>query len=213
MAHPDIQQIQRFSDGELDKRRARDVEAHIRDCPKCTVTVNQLEKIGQLVQLAAHQINIDVNMDGFADAVLERISDEKAEQSVSWREKIKVWLGEFVRYQRRIWVPTFATAGVAGATLLVVIGVAQQQQISASDLPSTPLSSDSASMIGAGSLSSSSNVMPGAGSLPPGSNVLSVSFGSSVDGALFQLEGKDGSTTAVIWVDEGKAERMEVTPT
>lgn len=40
---------------------------------------------------------------------------------------------------------------------------------------------------------------------PPSSSVMSVSFGSSVDGTVFELEDKDGSTTAVIWVDEGKS--------
>lgn len=40
---------------------------------------------------------------------------------------------------------------------------------------------------------------------PEGSAVLSVSFGSSVDGTVFELEDKDGSTTAVIWVDQGKS--------
>lgn len=40
---------------------------------------------------------------------------------------------------------------------------------------------------------------------PPSSTIMSVSFGSSVDGTVFELEDKDGSTTAVIWVDEGKS--------
>lgn len=40
---------------------------------------------------------------------------------------------------------------------------------------------------------------------PPSSTVMNVSFGSSVDGTVFELEDKDGSTTAVIWVDEGKS--------
>lgn len=47
--------------------------------------------------------------------------------------------------------------------------------------------------------------LPEAG-LPPGSAVLSVSFGRQVAGTLFQLEDKDGWTTAVIWVDEGQAD-------
>jgi hypothetical protein len=41
-------------------------------------------------------------------------------------------------------------------------------------------------------------------SAPAGSSVLSVSFGSTVDGAVFELEDKDGTTTAVIWLDESK---------
>jgi len=40
---------------------------------------------------------------------------------------------------------------------------------------------------------------------PQGSTVLSVSFGSTVEGTVFELEDKDGSTTAVIWVDQGKS--------
>ena len=47
---------------------------------------------------------------------------------------------------------------------------------------------------------------PGPTDLPVGSNVLSVSFGASIHGSLFQLEGKDGTTTAVIWVDEGASD-------
>lgn len=41
---------------------------------------------------------------------------------------------------------------------------------------------------------------------PPGASVLSVTFGSTVDGTVFEFEDKDGSTSAVIWVDESKTE-------
>ncbi len=40
--------------------------------------------------------------------------------------------------------------------------------------------------------------------LPGGTSVISVSFGSTVEGTVFELEDKDGTTTAVIWVDESK---------
>jgi len=39
---------------------------------------------------------------------------------------------------------------------------------------------------------------------PAGSSIVSVSFGSTVNGAVFEMEDKDGSTTAVIWVDDAK---------
>lgn len=46
----------------------------------------------------------------------------------------------------------------------------------------------------------------------PGSSVISVSFGNSVEGTVFEVEDKDGSTTAVIWVDQSKSEPDESDP-
>jgi hypothetical protein len=86
-----------------------------------------------------------------------------------------VWIGEFFRYRRRVWAPPLALAGAAAAVLVVVFAIGR-------DAPTIPTTHGS-----------------------QGSAVLSVSFGSTVDGTVFELEDKDGSTTAVIWVDQGKS--------
>lgn len=50
---------------------------------------------------------------------------------------------------------------------------------------------------------------PLANQQPAGSTVISVSFGNTVNGHVFELEDKDGTTTSVIWVDESKTASNE----
>ena len=175
MSHPDPDLLERYVDGELSRRRRRDVETHVEGCDGCASAVGELRRVGALVRMASEDAAAEASLDGLADAVLEAV--QKDERPLPWSVRARTWLGEFARYQKKIWVPPLAAAGAAAAALLIVVGVSGPAPTP--DAPSA---------------------------LPPGSNVLSVSFGSTVDGSLFLLEGKDGTTTAVIWVDEGESE-------
>jgi anti-sigma factor RsiW len=172
MSHPDPQELQRLVDGELGARRTRAVSQHAKSCSGCAETLDRIRGTGALLRMAMDEARDDVapDFDGLADRVIAAIEAEP--RPLPWTERLRVWLGEFVRYRRRIWAPPLALAGAAAAVLVVVFALGR-------DAPTIER--------------------------PQGSTVLSVSFGSTVDGTVFELEDKDGSTTAVIWVDQGKS--------
>lgn len=169
MRHPDSKELQRFVDGELNRRHARKISAHLDECPECTEAVEAIRGTGDLLRLAFDQTIDDAELDGFADRVMEGIELDKP---VPVTERVRVWFSEVFKHRRKFWAPPLALAGAAAAALLIVVFVGEE--------------------------------MPNR-DLPGGSTVLSVSFGNSVDGTVFELEDKDGSTTAVIWVDESKS--------
>jgi anti-sigma factor RsiW len=171
MAHLDERDLERYVDGELGRRRSRAVAAHLETCETCTAAVDAIRGVGALLRTMADELADGAPLDGLADRVL---AEAKRQAPLPWTERALAWLGEFGRHQKKIWVPSLATATAAAVAIVVFVSVG-----------STPPATPEASM-------------------PPGSAVLSVSFGQDVGGTLFQLEDKDGSTTAVIWVDEGE---------
>jgi anti-sigma factor RsiW len=172
MRHPDQQEFQRLIDGELSRRRAHKVSAHVRSCPECAAAVERIRATGALLRLAVDDMIADAPLEGLSDRVLSEIGKEETKGRLSFTERFRTWFGEFIRYRQKVWAPPLALAGAAAAVLLVVFTVGSE---------APPIER------------------------PPSSTVMSVSFGSSVDGTVFELEDKDGSTTAVIWVDEGKS--------
>jgi anti-sigma factor RsiW len=169
MAHPDRQLLERYLDGELRGGRARRVKDHLGACAECSLEAGRSRALGKLLRTAAEQEGRLASLDGIADVVLRHVREDRR---LPWVARARVWLGEFIRHQKRVWVPPLTAGGAVAVGVVLFVGLRA----------TTP---------------------PGA-ELPPGSSVLSVSFGRSVEGSLFQLEEKDGTTTAVIWVDEGE---------
>lgn len=169
MDHLDQRAIERYVDGELGRREAADVAAHLEGCADCAAAVEAVRGVGVLLRAMAEDAASEAPLDGLADRVLEAIGREKP---APWTERLATWLGETFRYRKKVWVPSFASAAAVAAAVVVAVLVAGRP----------PVRPEAAT--------------------PPGSSVLSVSFGQEVEGTLFQLEDKDGSTTAVIWVEE-----------
>ncbi len=175
MTHPDSQELHRYADGEISQRRSRKVAAHLEGCSECTDEIRRIRATGDLVRQASEELVAEAPLEGFADRVMARI--EVDEQPLPWTARLRTWLGEFFRYRRRVWAPSLGLAVAAAAAVLLAIGLRQPD-------PVPP---------------------PQTAELPSGTTVLSVSFGSSVNGTVFEVEDKDGSTTAVIWVDNAKS--------
>lgn len=172
MRHPDPQELQLLVDGELSRRNAHNVSAHVRSCPECADVVERIRATGAFLRLAVDDMIADAPLEGLSDRVLSEIANGEKKSTLGWSERFRTWFGEFVRYRQKVWGPPLALAGAAAAVVLVVFTIGTE---------APPVER------------------------PPSSTVMSVSFGSSVDGTVFELEDKDGSTTAVIWVDEGKS--------
>lgn len=49
MMCPEEQQLQRFADGELSERLAKQIAEHLDSCPQCAAAVGRLENVGKLV--------------------------------------------------------------------------------------------------------------------------------------------------------------------
>jgi hypothetical protein len=173
MRHPDSIELQRFVDGELNSRKARELSKHLDECAECSDSVHAIRGTGDLLRFAFNDVLEGAPLEGFADRVMEGIEKDS---KTPWFEGLKVWFDEVFKHQRKVWVPPLALAGAAAAALLITLSFGDE-------LPNREV--------------------------PNGSTVLSVSFGSSVEGAVFELEDKDGSTTAVIWVDESKTSNDE----
>ncbi len=171
MDHLDQREIERYVDGDLGRREAAAVEAHLEACRDCAAAVARVRSVGTLLRAMAEDVAAEAPLEGLADRVLEAVARQRP---APWTERLAAWLGETFKYRKKVWVPSFAAAGAVAAAAVVALFVVGPDPV---------------------------RLDPG---LPPGSAVLSVSFGQQVEGTLFQLEGKDGSTTAVIWVEEGE---------
>lgn len=181
MGHPNPQQLHRFIDGELSVRRTRKIASHLEGCSECAEVVERTNATGDLLRLAADEIIAEAPLEGFADQVMARLAAEEA--PLPWTERIRAWVSEFILYQRKVWVPPMAVAAAAAVAAVLVFG-----------FRGSPVTDSM-----------------GTAELPQGTTVLSVSFGSSVDGTVFEVEDKDGSITAVIWVDRAKSMSEENT--
>jgi len=182
MTHPETTELQQWLDGELSRRRARNVDGHVQSCGSCRQAVQELEATRDLLRFALNECADDPALTSLADHVLAAV---ETQERLPWRERWRTWLAEVAQHQRRLWLPPLAVGTAAAVALVAVTFFVSHAPPVGVEL-TDPTGGASASL--------------GAG-VPPQSEVISVSFGNTVQGTLFQIEDKDGSRTAVIWVD------------
>jgi anti-sigma factor RsiW len=107
MMCPDERQLQRFVDGELSDRQAKQVAEHLESCPQCAAAVRRLENVGKLVSAAIRKETQSHDLTRLWEKVRQGIA-APAPQPSFW-EKLSTLL----------WKPA---AKLAYAALIVFLG-------------------------------------------------------------------------------------------
>lgn len=87
MRHPDPQEFQRLVDGELSRRRAHKLSAHMRSCPECAAVVERIRATGALLRLAVDDMIADAPLEGLSDRVLSAIEKGEGKKTLGWSER------------------------------------------------------------------------------------------------------------------------------
>jgi len=74
MMCPDERQLQRFADGELSKRQAKQIAGHVDSCPQCAAVLRRLENVGKLVSGAIRKETKSHDLTGLWEKVRQGIA-------------------------------------------------------------------------------------------------------------------------------------------
>ena len=74
MMCPNERQLQRFADGELSERQARQIAGHVDSCPQCAAAVRRLENVGKLVSGAIRKETKSHDLTGLWEKVRQGIA-------------------------------------------------------------------------------------------------------------------------------------------
>jgi anti-sigma factor RsiW len=74
MMCPDERQLQRFADGELSERQAKQIAGHVERCPQCAAAVRRLENVGKLVSGAIRNETKSHDLTGLWEKVRQGIA-------------------------------------------------------------------------------------------------------------------------------------------
>lgn len=107
MMCPDERQLQRFADGELGDRQAKQIAEHVDSCPQCAAAIRRLEDVGNLVSAAIRKETQSHDLGGVWEKVRQGIASPAPRPSF-W-EKLSTFL----------WRPA---ARLAYAGLIVFLG-------------------------------------------------------------------------------------------
>jgi anti-sigma factor RsiW len=74
MMCPEERQLQRFADGELSERQAKQIAGHVERCPQCAAAVRRLENVGKLVSGAIRNETKSHDLTGLWERVRQGIA-------------------------------------------------------------------------------------------------------------------------------------------
>lgn len=175
--------IELYYDGELSPGKAREVEELIERSPEWRESLERVALLGDLLREAGEETASNASLDGFVERVSERI---KLEKEPGVLERSLVWLGEFKRNKKTIWVPTAVAAAAAVALILAI-----------------PLAPDAPVDRMRDSGGSKNEIWLASGSTPSTSEIESVDFGEG-SGSVYQLGDGHGGKNGVVWIVEGR---------
>ena len=107
--------VERYLDGELKPRKAREVEQLLEASPEHRETLETVGKIGDLLRLMNEENLKDVSFEGFKSQIDREI---RADTRPSLLSGAKIWVTEFLDNRRVVWVPAAAAAGALALALI-----------------------------------------------------------------------------------------------
>ncbi|MBI2895409.1 MAG: hypothetical protein HYY06_17775 [Deltaproteobacteria bacterium] len=110
MSHPTIETLMLLADGEKIGRSGTQVHLHLESCAACGQLLAEIERERALARDAIEASMATVSFEGFAARVMRSI---EAERPTPVRERLAVWLREFLQHRRRVWMPAAAMATAA----------------------------------------------------------------------------------------------------
>jgi anti-sigma factor RsiW len=174
--------LNRYYDGDLKESKAKKVEAFLAGSEEAQKRLNDISRISEYITIMHNEQIKAADFDGFDKRVLNMI--ETKQSKTPFVESVKVWLLEFLRYRKKIWIP--ATSVVAAAALMLFIVTAVP-----ANRPDLPFAKGITAQTWQASTSESQT----------GSEVKIISAGN-MNGKEYNLRNANGETIGVVWIQE-----------
>jgi anti-sigma factor RsiW len=178
MANINQKLLERYYDGELSPKKAKQIEDQLANDAEHRESYRQMSQIGDLLRLMNEEDLNTVSFDGFEQRVAAGIS---VEEKPGMLEQLGIWISEFFAYRKAIWIPTTAAVGIAMVALLIVPAVLRSNIFNGASPPAI--------------------VTYEASIARTGSKIESVTFEgmTAVDYRVSKIDGQDG-TIGVVWI-------------
>lgn len=194
----DDDKLQRYFDGELRESEADEIRRAIEDSDEEQARLRQLERLRELMRLAADDTAVDLGSDELYAQVREGIDRQKR---AGFGEGLRAVEGgksgepQKKTPRRGAWIAGTAIAAAAAVAIVVMTrpGEPEQPEVARTEAPTRSTSPDKAA--------SPSSVQIEA---PGGSEVVEVDFGKNT-GTVFEVQGDAGEAIAVVWINDEEA--------
>jgi len=119
--HTDLDDlIQKYLDGELGEQERSRVEALLREDESLRRRLDMYRQLGRLLGEAVDMENVEGLLDMRLETILNRA---EADEEVSFPERLKVSLEEFLFHRKRVWVPLAASVVAVVSTLALILAL------------------------------------------------------------------------------------------
>jgi anti-sigma factor RsiW len=189
--------LQQLHDGELETGGEEEARQHLQECAQCRERLNRLERLHDLIRLAAEDMSSRVDFEALYGRIAEGVSQEKrgAGEPVSlqgWRARLK-------DSGPQVWLPMAFAAALAIAFIAKIASTGgEDAEMQAGDKRARKTMLASAPGKSAGRLPEMASPQ---GEEPPNSEISQVDFGDS-NGTVFEIALADGISTPVVWIND-----------
>ena len=196
-SHIEDEILQQLHDGELDDGGGEEVRQHLEQCALCREKLGQLDRLHDLINLAAEDMSSRVDFDALYGRITEGVSRDRSEPPApislqGWRERFK-------SSGAQVWMPMAAAA-------VVIIGIIAQFASSGGDQTDTQAGIKRREKVMLAKTPGKSgghvpDMEPPKEEEPPNSEISQVDFGQS-NGTVFEIALADGISTPVVWIND-----------
>jgi anti-sigma factor RsiW len=183
--------LERYHDGELSAKARKRVEALLAESPEARASLDQLEKLGNLLRVMNEHSVSSVSFDGFEKRVINGLEQERRP---GLGERLRVWAGEFFEHRKVVWIPSAAVVAVAATVVLVFAFVSSPQTPPGGMHPAAP-------QVAIGGGEADGLKVYGAQEQGGGSEIVSVNFGGA-NGFTTTVQNDSGEALGVVWINE-----------
>jgi hypothetical protein len=207
--HIEDEALQQLHDGALDAARLADVQQHLSSCESCAGRGAKLDRLQRLLRVSADEVSSGID----SDALFARISSgiEAAREVAPARQEVasvgSSWLTRLFEQHR--WAPAAGVMVAAAAAVLLTLykPIEPEDAHEAVGLPSGGNNPPAEPGV-APTPAEPTPAEPTAGAVVPGntrSEVVEVDFGTHT-GTVFDIAMDDGTSTAVVWINDDSGE-------
>lgn len=195
----DDDKLQRYFDDELPESEAEKIRRAIEESDEERARLQQLERLRELMRMAADDAAFDIGSDELYAKVREGIDRHKR---AGFGEGLRAVEGGKSGEPRRktpprrgAWIAGTALAAAAAVAIVVMArpGEPEQSEVARTEVPAETAPTDKATTPSSVEIEA-----------PGGSEVVEVDFGKNT-GTVFEVPGDAGEAIAVVWIDDEEA--------
>lgn len=196
--------LQMYFDAELPEGESSIVRRHLVGCGECKGRLRAMEQLHSFFEMAAEDVAADLPSDQMFAKIREGLARDSGLRVVDGGATA----AEAPKVKRSVWVPIAVGFAVAAAVLIGVL-VNDGQNRAREEREARERQRRRPTAIAHEEVAPQPPPVEG----PGGTSVHDVNFGENT-GTVFQVEGEDGASLAVVWIndDEAGAEENEEVP-